>query len=172
MTDSTRLAEIADRIDEYLRMRPAEDLIDWAGGGAGPELRASDLRALLTEIESLTRWKAEALPVLTGLQKLGKALGLPLGEQITGAKAVEAAEGLTARIEVLGDEGTRYANDYADALARAEAAEAALVVERAKVERVRALVDEAIAENVLGPAVVNAGDLLAALDGTDAEDET
>ena len=56
--------------------------------------------------------------------------------------------------------------------AATKAAEAALVVERAKVERVRALVDEAIAENVLGPAVVNAGDLLAALDGTDAEDET
>lgn len=36
---------------------------------------------------------------LDGLQELGRALGLPLGEQITGPRAVEAARALRARAE-------------------------------------------------------------------------
>jgi hypothetical protein len=42
-------------------------------------------------VEQLRRWKAEALPVIAGLQDLGRALGLGLGVQITGPVAVEAA---------------------------------------------------------------------------------
>lgn len=62
---------------------------------------AQSLRTIATrpdsdEIERLTRWKAEALPVLDGLQELGKALGLPLGERTTGPAALEAVERLTA----------------------------------------------------------------------------
>lgn len=49
-----------------------------------------------SELADLRRWKAEALPVIAGLQELGRALGLPLGEQITGPRAVEAAERLRA----------------------------------------------------------------------------
>lgn len=56
-------------------------------------------RALREEIARLTRWKEEALPVLDGLQDLGKALGLPLGERITGPAALAAAKRLTARGE-------------------------------------------------------------------------
>ncbi len=52
---------------------------------------------LIREVERLTRWKAEALPVIGGLQELGSALGLPLGERITGPAALEAVERLTAR---------------------------------------------------------------------------
>ena len=54
---------------------------------------------LLAEVERLTRWKAEALPVMTGLQELGKALGLTLGESITGPSAADAAHALRARAE-------------------------------------------------------------------------
>lgn len=63
---------------------------------------AESLRTIATrpdsdEIERLTRWKAEALPVLDGLQELGKALGLPLGERITGPAALAAVEALKLR---------------------------------------------------------------------------
>ena len=47
------------------------------------------------ERESLRRWKAEALPVLDGLQELGDVLRLPLGSQITGPEALTAAARLT-----------------------------------------------------------------------------
>lgn len=57
------------------------------------------LAELLAEVDRLTRWKAEALPVMTGLQELGKALGLTLGESITGPSAVDAAHALRARAE-------------------------------------------------------------------------
>lgn len=53
---------------------------------------------LIREVERLTRWKSEALPVLDGLQELGKALGLPLGERITGPAALAAVEALKLRV--------------------------------------------------------------------------
>ena len=51
------------------------------------------------KVERLTRWKAEALPVMDGLQELGRALGLPLGARITGPLAYVAAEALNTRAE-------------------------------------------------------------------------
>ena len=57
------------------------------------------LADLLAEVDRLSRWKAEALPVMTGLQELGKALGLTLGESITSPSAVDAAHALRARAE-------------------------------------------------------------------------
>ena len=51
---------------------------------------------LLDEIDRLTRWQAEALTVMDGLQDLGNALGLPLGERITGTAALVAVERLKA----------------------------------------------------------------------------
>lgn len=45
----------------------------------------------LAEAERLTKWKTEALPVLTGLQELGRALGIGLGKRITSRDAVDAA---------------------------------------------------------------------------------
>ena len=58
-----------------------------------------ELGDLLAEVDRLTRWKAEALPVMTGLQELGKVLGLTLGESITGPSAVDAAHALRVRAE-------------------------------------------------------------------------
>lgn len=50
------------------------------------------------ERDRLAQWKAEALLVMDGLQELGKALALPLGERITGPAAVEAAQRLRAQV--------------------------------------------------------------------------
>jgi len=46
------------------------------------------------EVERLRRWKAEATEVILGLQDLGKALDLPLGERITATAATEVAKRL------------------------------------------------------------------------------
>ena len=59
--------------------------------------QAADL--LVAEVCRLTRWQSEALPVMVGLQDLGSALGMRLGESITGHAAAEAARALTARAE-------------------------------------------------------------------------
>lgn len=48
------------------------------------------------ERDRLARWKAEALPVLDGLQEIGKALDLQPGAWITGPQALEAIEALQA----------------------------------------------------------------------------
>lgn len=56
----------------------------------------AELRA---EVEQLRRWKAEASEVTLGLQDVGKALGVGLGEQITGRSGVEAAKQLRAKVE-------------------------------------------------------------------------
>jgi hypothetical protein len=59
------------------------------------------------DVERLARWKAEALPVLNGLQELGKALELPLGAQVTGPQAlaeVERLRAVVAKVEALADE--------------------------------------------------------------------
>ena len=54
---------------------------------------------LLAEVRRLTRWQFEAMSVMAGLQGLGSALGMRLGESITGHAAAEAARALTARAE-------------------------------------------------------------------------
>ena len=59
----------------------------------------SYVRERLAEVDRLSHWKAEALPVITGLQELGAALGIPLGKRITGPDALEAVKALTARAE-------------------------------------------------------------------------
>ena len=115
----------------------------------------TDIPALLAEVERLARWKAEALPVLAGLQELGKALGLPLGEQITGPRAAEEAAALLARAEKAEAEVERLRGELSkqwlsagpalfeqtmDALlARAEKAEAALAAAREALARVEAI---------------------------------
>lgn len=60
-----------------------------------------DEDAALAEIERLRQWKAEALPVLAGLQELGNALGVPLGARITGPEAAERARELMAERDAL-----------------------------------------------------------------------
>ena len=50
------------------------------------------------ERDQLARWKAEALPVIFGLQDLGRALDLPLGEGVTGPAALTAVRNLLDRL--------------------------------------------------------------------------
>lgn len=51
---------------------------------------------LLTQADRLQSWKDDALPVIFGLQDLGRALDIPLGHSITGPIAVERAQALLA----------------------------------------------------------------------------
>ena len=83
------------------------------------------------ERDELRRWKAEALPVLDGMQELGRALGLPLGSRITGQEALAAVERLTRER----DDDRRVADIAVDQKRRLlrERDEA-----RAEVERLRA----------------------------------
>ena len=60
-----------------------------------------DVPWLVSEVERLERWKAEALEVMSGLQELGKALGLGLGVQITGPAALAEVARLTAERDAL-----------------------------------------------------------------------
>src|SRR5690606_22341998 len=58
---------------------------------------AVNVPALVAEVVRLRQWKAEALPVMAGLQDLGDVLGVGLGELITGEAAAEKARHLLAR---------------------------------------------------------------------------
>ncbi len=53
-----------------------------------------DIANLIKEVERLEHWKSEALEVIDGIQELGHALGLPLGERVTGETALEKAREL------------------------------------------------------------------------------
>lgn len=57
-----------------------------------------------SELAQLHRWKQEALPVIAGLQELGRALDLRPGENITGPKAVEAATAMRAELTRLNED--------------------------------------------------------------------
>ena len=50
-------------------------------------------------IAGLRAWKDEALPVMAGLQDLGRILGVRLGTSITGESAAQAARALVARAD-------------------------------------------------------------------------
>lgn len=70
---------------------------------------AADVPWLVEQVERLERWKAEALPVMDGLQELGEALGLPLGMQVTGPAALAEVERLTAERDALAAQVERLA---------------------------------------------------------------
>jgi hypothetical protein len=69
------------------------------------------------ELEQMRRWKSEALPVIAGLQEVGRALGLRLGEQITGRAAVDAALDLRNENDWLLAQLTNRERDHAEQLA-------------------------------------------------------
>jgi hypothetical protein len=46
---------------------------------------------LLDDLDALKRWKAEAMAVMSGLEELGRALGIPLGVSVTARAVVDAA---------------------------------------------------------------------------------
>lgn len=60
--------------------------------------------SITAERDKLRRWKEEALPVLAGLQDLGRALDVPLGQRITGDVAAKRAEELRAAAALAGAE--------------------------------------------------------------------
>ena len=62
------------------------------------EASREDVPWLVDQVESLERWKVEALEVMSGLRELGKALGLGLGVQITGPAALAEVARLTAEL--------------------------------------------------------------------------
>jgi hypothetical protein len=67
---------------EYSEHEPG----DWC-----PRCGAFNEAAIVAERDRLRAWKEEALPVMSGLQELGRALGIRIGESITARKAVDAA---------------------------------------------------------------------------------
>lgn len=83
-----------------------------------------DVRELLAEVETLTRWKNEAMPVMDGLQELGRALDIPLGHSITGPDALAAVEQLQKSHEHDGREIARLREEVRRA--RVAAAQARL----------------------------------------------
>lgn len=70
------------------------------------------LAAAVARAEAAEDWKAQALPVISGLQVLGKALGLRLGTSITGPDAAEAARSLKSRAEAAEAEAHNVQADY------------------------------------------------------------
>jgi hypothetical protein len=58
------------------------------------QLAAALADTLGQELRHLRRWKNEAMPVMDGLQELGRALDIPLGHSITGPDALAAVEQL------------------------------------------------------------------------------
>ena len=71
-------------------------LADWDAGRNSElvEHAPEDIRALIAEVKRLEAWKREAVTVMDGLQGLGEALRLPLGEQVTGRTALEKVKEL------------------------------------------------------------------------------
>ena len=102
------------------------------------------VKAAEAEVERLARWKSDALPVMDGLQELGRSLGLILGDSITGTKAHAAAEALKSR---------------------AESAEATIA-------RVRELCDQQRARGDQWADLVSVGSVLAALSGPESAPES
>ena len=112
--DTEALRALADAgYDEIVRLcRPTEH---WRMSVPADPTRDSDLiladvclavPALLDalaeregEVARLRRWEDEALPVMAGLQDLGRVLGLRLGTRITGEAAADAARALVARAD-------------------------------------------------------------------------
>lgn len=62
---------------------------------------------LAAEVNRLQRWKDEAMPVMDGLQELGRALDIPLGHSITGPDALAAVQDLQKSHESDGREIAR-----------------------------------------------------------------
>ena len=76
------------------------------------EASREDVPWLVDQVESLERWKVEALEVMSGLRELGRALGLGLGVQITGPAALAEVERLTAERDALAAQVAREREGY------------------------------------------------------------
>ena len=94
-----------------------------------------DVPWLVDQVESLERWKVEALEVMSGLRELGKALGLQPGVRITGPAALAEVERLTRVIDAKPRQPLVVLNEYLDRAERAEAEVERLTAELAEVKR-------------------------------------
>jgi hypothetical protein len=83
---SITMMDLAESMSEAIEEHLAERL----------EVVTTRAESAEAERDQLRRWKDEALPVIAGLQELGRALGLRLGVTITGPEGVKAAEELRA----------------------------------------------------------------------------
>lgn len=123
-------------------------VVPWTSQGCSYaiELATIVVAATDSEVERLRQWKAEATEVIDGLQELGKALDIPLGERVTGTAATEAAKRLRTERDAmreavtrLGEADQRAIHMYSDSMvkwnARAEA-------DGAKLRDVAALADK------------------------------
>lgn len=94
-----RLANYEQAIDRARMERAQAEDAETAMEAERDDL-AARLAAAEAAVERLGRWKAEALPVMRGLQYLGRALGVPIGESITARASVDRALDLRNRAEV------------------------------------------------------------------------
>lgn len=72
----------------------------------------TDVQSARAEVASLARWKEEAMPVMDGLQELGKALRIPLGQRITGPAALEAVQQLRDAAQAMVDDYESCSPDW------------------------------------------------------------
>lgn len=120
----------------------ARVLRDWVLPGVPPAVMADLVLASLApmreaerqEVEDLRRWKTEGLEVMRGLQEVGRALGVGLGQRITARATVDRALDLCNERDAAVAEAERLRESIA--AERQEAARAA--AERAWIEGVQA----------------------------------
>ncbi len=101
------LRAVMARYSRALDAKPSKGEIT-ADGIAWITDSVADVPQMLAEIERLAAWKASALTVMDGLQELGQALRVPLGERVTGPSAL-------AEVQRLKAQNTRYAQQIANA---------------------------------------------------------
>lgn len=132
--------------------------------GISDKLPVTSVADLAAEVEQLRVWKREALTVTTGLQDLGKALGVPLGHRITGPDATERAQALVAEVEKL--RAKPCCGDWATLSRNLHNAEAERDRLRATITRVRKVADAWVKPDYTSDETEGFGKkILCALDG-------
>lgn len=108
----TFLGDHAPPISSWIQLRTAFDQLLSTRAAEAAEAGRQEvfvtLGAVAHERDRLQRWKDEAIPVLIGLQDLGKALDLPIGTRITGPEAVKAVTAMREELQRTRDGGTSH----------------------------------------------------------------
>jgi hypothetical protein len=93
-------------LDAKLAMMREEARIEAPSGEPAAPVKAIGEQA--QEIGRLLAWKEEALQVMSGLQDLGRELGVGLGESITSASAAHKARKMRKALENIANPGNRH----------------------------------------------------------------